>query len=317
MPATMYLDLPGLEAFIAVAELGSFRRAASRLGLSQPALTRRLQRLEAVTGTELLDRRTQPIRLTAAGTALLPEAQEAIGRLREAMRRAVDPDRGQRVEIGCLPTLAVRHLGPLLVAHQRRWPGSEVVVHESSATEIRAMLDANRVDFALAAIGAERWNVTPTLLFEEPFFLVMPAAHRLAQRDSVAWAELKEEPVVSTHALSENRRLVDGALDAARVHAAWRVEVRHLATAVAMVAAGVGLAALPASALPEPLPQVLAAVRLVRPALTRRVGLLSPRERHLSPAARHLMSEIAARLRPGGPAEASPRRALRSAARTR
>jgi DNA-binding transcriptional LysR family regulator len=317
MRTGMYLDLPGLEAFIAVAELGSFRRAASRLGLSQPALTRRLQRLEAVTGTELLDRRTQPIRLTAAGTALLPEAQEAIGKLREAMRRAVDPDRGQRVEIGCLPTLAVRHLGPLLVAHRRRWPQGEVVVHECSATEIRAMLDANRVDFALAAIGAERWNVERVPLFEEPFFLVMQPGHRLARRETVAWAELRDEAVVSTHMPSENRRLVDGALDEARVHASWSVEVRHLATAVAMAASGVGVAALPASALPEPLPPGLAAVRLVKPALTRRVGLLSPRERHMSPAARSLMTEIAATLRADGEADTPPRRALRSAVRPR
>lgn len=293
----MYLDLPGLEAFIAVAELGSFRRAANRLGLSQPALTRRLQRLEAVTGAELLDRRAQPIRLTAAGTALLPEAQEAIGRLREAMRRVVKPDGAQRVEIGCLPTLAVRHLGPPVLAHRRRWPEAEIVVHEGSATEIRAMLDANRIDFALAATGAERWNVERVPLFEEPFFIVLQAGHPLARRDVVAWAELRGEPVISTHALSENRRLVEAAMDEARVHAAGQVEVRHLATAVAMAAAGVGLAALPASALPDPLPRDLAAVRLVRPALTRRIGLLSPRERQLSPAARSLMTEITVRLR--------------------
>ncbi|WP_168029175.1 LysR family transcriptional regulator [Falsiroseomonas selenitidurans] len=293
----MYLDLPGLEAFIAVAELGSFRRAASRLGLSQPALTRRLQRLEAVTGAELLDRRAQPIRLTATGTALLPEAQEAIGRLRAAIRRAVDPDRGQRIEIGCLPTLAVRHLGPVLAAHGAAWPESEVVLHESSATEIRAMLDANRIDFALAAIGAERWNVERVPLFDEPFFLVLPRSHRLAARESVAWAELRDEKLVSTHAVSENRRLVDAALDQARVPTTWRVEVRHLATAVAMVAAGAGIIALPASALPEPLPPGLATLRLLRPALTRRVGLLSPRERQLSPAARSLMAAIVTALR--------------------
>jgi DNA-binding transcriptional LysR family regulator len=316
MGVAMYLDLPGLEAFIAVAELGSFRRAASRLGLSQPALTRRLQRLEAVAGTELLDRRTQPIRLTAAGTALLPEAQDAIGRLRAAMQRALDPDRGQRVEIGCLPTLAVRHLGPVLVAHAQRWPRAEVIVHESSATEIRAMLEANRVDFALAAIGAERWNVERIPLFEEPFFLVMRADHRLARQDAVAWTDLRGEPAISTHTPSENRRLVEAALTEARVNADWRVEVRHLATAVAMAAAGVGVTPLPASALPEPLPPGLAAVRLVRPALTRRVGLLTPRERQLSPAARHLMAEIAARLRRDGEAAKPPKasRSLRPAA---
>lgn len=304
----MYLDLPGLEAFIAVAELGSFRRAAVRLGLSQPALTRRLQRLETVVGGELLDRRAQPIRPTAAGARLLPDAQEALARLRQAMRGALGDQQGQRVELGCLPTLAVRHLGPVLADHRRRWPEAEVVVYDSSATEIRAMLEAGRIDFALAAIGAERWNVERRVLFEEPFFLVLPRGHALAARDEVAWAELRDEPFISIGPLSENRRLVESALAEARLPATSRVEVRHLSTAVALVAAGVGVTALPASAIPETSRAELATVALARPALRRTIGLLSPRERVLSPAARGLMEEIADRLRPAARDEPAPSR---------
>jgi DNA-binding transcriptional LysR family regulator len=313
----MYLDLPGLDAFIAVADLGSFHRAAKRLGISQPALTRRLQRLEQIIGQKLLVRRSQPVRLTPAGASLLPEAQAALAKLQDAMRRAGDRSRGHDIEVGCLPTLAVRYLGAALARHRRRWQGGEITVFDLSATEIRAMLEANRLDFALAAIGSEPWDVACTPLAEEPFFLVCPRGHRLAGRPSVSWDELDQEPLVSIGPLSENRRIIEAGLAQTRVEASWRIEVRHLSTAVALVAAGAGLTALPESAVPE---SALAgdqtagvvAVPLRRPSLTRTIGLMRRRDRMLSPAAQDLMDDILATFRrarsdgtpaaaPGGP----------------
>jgi len=296
----MYLDLPGLDAFIAVADLGSFHRAAVRLGISQPALTRRLQRLEQIVGRKLLDRHSQPIRLTTAGADLLPEAQAALSRLRDAMRRAGDDSRGHDIEIGCLPTLAVRWLGIALARHRTRWQGGEITVYDSSATEIRAMLDANRIDFALAAIGSESWNVECTPLLEEPFFLVCPRGHRLAKGRSVAWDELGQEPLVSIGPHSENRRIIEAGLAQTPVSATWRIEVRHLSTAVALVAAGAGLTVLPESALASEAASGVVAVPLRRPALTRTIGLLRRRDRMLSPAAEALMAEVLATVSPAG-----------------
>lgn len=288
----MTLDLPGLEAFVAVADLGSFLRAGARLGISQPALTRRLQRLEQIVGQELLLRRTRPIRLTPAGAALLPEAQQALSQLADAMRRAGSRNESRHVAIGCLPTLAVRYLGPLLARHRRRWQGGEVVIYDLSGAEIRTMLEEARLDFALAALGPEHWDIESIPLFEEPFFLVCPQGHRLARRARVAWGELAKEPLISIGPLSENRRIVEAALRRAKVTAHWRVEVRHLSTAVALVASGAGLTALPASAVAGSAGQSVATVPLVEPSLTRRIGLLRRRDRSLSPAARDLMEQV-------------------------
>jgi DNA-binding transcriptional LysR family regulator len=293
----MYLDLPGLEAFIAVADLGSFQRAAARLGISQPALTRRLQRLEQIIGQELLLRRSRPIRLSACGSTLLPEAQEALARLTDAMRRAGGQVEARPVAIGCLPTLAVRYLGPLLARHRQHWQGGEVTVYDLSGIEIRAMLEDGRLDFALAALGPEHWDIESILLLEEPFFLICPKGHRLARRQTVAWSELATEPLISIGPLSENRRIIEAALTRARVAAPWRIEVRHLSTAVALVAAGAGLTALPASAVAGRAGAGIAAVPLIEPALTRRIGLLRRRDRVLSPAARDLMEQILKMLR--------------------
>nr|WP_235913846.1 LysR family transcriptional regulator [Pseudoroseomonas coralli] len=291
----MHLDLPGLEAFLAVADLGSFQRAAARLGISQPALTRRLQRLEQIVGQELLLRRSRPVRLSPAGAALLPEAQGALAQLADALRRAGGRAETQDVAFGCLPTLAVRYLGPLLARHRRHWRG-EVIVYDLSGAEIRNMLQEGRLDFALAALGPEHWDVESIPLLEEPFFLVCPAGHRLAGRAAVAWGELAKEPLVSIGPLSENRRIIEAALRRARVAAPWRIEVRHLSTAVALVAAGAGLTALPASAIAGRAGEGVVAVPLVEPALTRRIGLLRRRDRAPSPAARDLMEQILATL---------------------
>jgi DNA-binding transcriptional LysR family regulator len=293
MCRVMHLDLPGLDAFLAVADLGSFGRAAQRLGLSQPALTRRLQRLEAIIGAPLLERSGRPVQLTSAGAALLPEAREALARLGEAMRQAGARPAVRDIVIGCLPTLAVRYLGAVLASHYQRWAGA-VVVHDSSATEIRNLLVENRLDFALAAIGSERRELEVTPLREEPFFLVCPREHRFACRDSVEWAELAQAPLISIGPLSENRRIIEAAFRRAQVHASWRTEVRHLGSAVALVAAGAGITMLPDSALFGQATHSLARVPLVRPTVTRTVGLLQRRERVLTPAARDLMETLRA-----------------------
>jgi DNA-binding transcriptional LysR family regulator len=293
----MHLDLPGLEAFIAVADLGSFQRAAARLGISQPALTRRLQRLERIIGQDLLLRRSRPIRLSACGNALLPEAQAAMAQLSHAMRRAGGQAEARPLAIGCLPTLAVRYLGPLLARHRRHWQGGEVLIYDLSAAEIRAMLQEGRLDFALAALGPEHWDVESIPLLEEPFYLVCPRGHRLARRRAVDWSELATEPLISIGPLSENRRIIEAALQRAHVAAPWRIEVRHLSTAVALVAAGAGLTALPASAIAGPAGAGIAAVPLTGPALMRRIGLLRRRDQLLSPAAQDLMNQILATLR--------------------
>ena len=296
-------DLLGLEAFLTVADLGSFGRAALRIGISQPALTRRMQRLEATVGRPLLERSGRPVQLTPAGAALLPEAREAMARLGEAMRRASARDTLQDVSLGCLPTLAVRYLGPVLANRRRR--RGEVVVFDSSGTEIREMLEANRIEFALASIGSERWDVEATPLKDEPFFLVCPRDHRLARREKVVWAELAEEPLVSIGPLSESRRIIEVALQRARVTACWRIEVRHLSSAVALVAAGAALTVLPDSALIGEVKSTVAAVPLVEPTINRTIGVLQRRDRILTPAARELKKDLIAAVTSYAPFRAS------------
>lgn len=304
MLCVMHLDLPGLEAFLAVTDLGSFGRAAQRLGLSQPALTRRVQRLEAIIGAPLLERSGRPVQLTPAGETLLPEAREALARLGEAMRRAGARPAVADIVIGCLPTLAVRYLGAVLATHYRRWGGA-VVVHDSSATEIRNLLVENRLDFALAAIGSERRELEVTPLREEPFFLVCPRDHRLARRDSVAWAELAQAPLISIGPLSENRRIIEAAFRRAQVNASWQTEVRHLGSAVALVAAGAGITMLPDSALFGEVTKSLVRIPLVQPTVTRTIGLLKRRDRLLTPAARELMETLRAAVVAPTPSEAA------------
>src|SRR5215472_7860820 len=112
----MRIDILGLEAFLCIAERGSFLRAAAHLNLSQTAVSHRLKKLEEALGVKLFARTTREVTLTRAGTDLLPKAQKALADLDasfEELRRD-GAERNARINVACLPAFAVNYLPPLL-----------------------------------------------------------------------------------------------------------------------------------------------------------------------------------------------------------
>ncbi len=146
----------GLQAFVSIAERGSFHAAAAHLNLSQTALSHRLRKLEESLSTQLFQRTTRQVTLTPAGDALLPKARrifEDIGAAMGELRAATEKD--QRITLGCLPTVAMHILPDALGRFARDWPDVAVKVLDSSATEI-----AERVQAGDAAFGVTSWPPT-------------------------------------------------------------------------------------------------------------------------------------------------------------
>src|ERR1700761_4540440 len=133
----MKVDFLGLEAFLTIAERGSFGRAAAKLNLSQTALSHRMKRLEGDLGTKLLTRTTRQVSLTPAGTALLPRARELIDdlstSLEDIQRQSREAQR--QLAIGCLPTIAIHHLPPVLSEFSIAFPDVLVRILDNSANE--------------------------------------------------------------------------------------------------------------------------------------------------------------------------------------
>src|SRR5688572_25491890 len=130
----MRIDFLGLEAFLSIADHGSFHRAAASLNLSQTALSHRMKKLEDDLGIKLLTRTTRQVSLTPAGVALLPRAREAIAGIAvsfDELRRQ-GKARQERLSIGCLPTIAVHYLPPILVELRKRFPDLNIRVFDNS-----------------------------------------------------------------------------------------------------------------------------------------------------------------------------------------
>ncbi|SDZ89512.1 MULTISPECIES: LysR family transcriptional regulator [Acidovorax] len=286
-------DLGELQAFVVTAEKASFRLAAEALCLSPPALSRRVERLEAALGVRLLERTTRSVELTAVGQEFLHEARTALAGLDEAVQRVNDQVhlRRGRVAIACIPSVASHLLPRVLRAFAVAQPEVQVHVIDESANQVLDAVVRGDADFGLSFTGSQESALRFEALMRERYVLAMQRGHRWAGRKEVAWAELAGQRLVSVSRDSSNRLLLDQATaDLPQQPVAW-YECNHVAGALALVEAGLGLAVLPQLALPAEHPQVCG-VPLIEPDLWRTLGLLQRRDRVLAPAAEALRQRL-------------------------
>jgi DNA-binding transcriptional LysR family regulator len=286
-------DLDELQAFVVTAEKASFRQAAEALCLSAPALSRRVERLEAALGVRLLERTTRSVALTVVGQEFLQEARLALVGLDEAVQRVNDQVRLRRgrVAIACIPSVATHLLPRVLRAFAVAQPEVQVHILDESARQVLDAVLRGDADFGLSFTGSQESALRFEALTRERYVLAMPRNHRWAVRKEVAWAELAGLRLVSVSRDSSNRLLLDQATaDLPEQPVAW-YECNHVAGALALVEAGLGLAVLPQLALSPEHSQVCG-VPLTSPELWRTLGLLQRRDRVLGPAAEALRQRL-------------------------
>jgi DNA-binding transcriptional LysR family regulator len=282
-------DLGELIAFVTTAEKASFRLAAEALYLSPPALSRRVERLEAALGARLLERTTRHVELTAVGQEFLQEARRALSGLDEAVQRVDDrlKLRRGRVAIACIPSVATNLLPPVLRAFAQAQPEVQVHVIDESAQQVLDAVLQGAADFGLSFTGSQESALRFEALTRERYVLAMPRSHAWAARDQVEWAELAGQRLVSVSHQSGNRLLLDQVMaELPDQPVAW-YECNHLTGALALVEAGLGLAAIPQLALRDDHATVCG-VPLTGPDVWRTLGLLQRRDRVLSPTAQAL-----------------------------
>jgi DNA-binding transcriptional LysR family regulator len=290
----MRIDFLGLQAFVSIAERGSFQRAAAHLNLSQTALSHRIRKLEDDLGIPLFTRTTREVALTRAAADLLPKARRAIDDIAASLAevRAGGQPEQALVSLGCLPTIAT-HLLPALVARfQSKHPDVRVRIHDNSATEIGALVSSGEAEFGLTIVAANAWDLQIQTLLKEPFLFVCRRDHPLAAMEDVTWDDVADTPLIRVSPQTGNRRLIDDALGARREVLKWRYEVQHTATAVSLVEAGVGATIIPRLALNLSASPTLIGLRLRSPSITRALGLIMRRDVPLSPRAAEFRAMI-------------------------
>ena len=292
--ARINLDMRQLQALVAIAEEGSFSVAATRICLSQPALSLLIKQLEENLGLKLFHRTTRKVELTPAGQELLLTARHVIGEVDEVigqLRDYADCRRG-RVAVAALPSLASTLLAEAIPGFRKMLPGVRVVVRDGVADAVVAALKAGEVDLALGLpMQAEDELATTHLLMDELVAIARPDQFP-ASRTTLTWTELARHPLVAMARGTSIRRLTDQSFGQLDLDPESAYEVSFMTTAIALVENGEGIAVLPSSALPEILPRHLVRLALDAPKVERRICILERKGRHRSPAAEALVDYL-------------------------
>jgi DNA-binding transcriptional LysR family regulator len=283
-------DLNDLQAFRAVAELSNFRRAAEVVNISQPALSRRIEKLEEALGVKLFDRTTRRVSLTTIGRGFSRKVDELLNELDATLLgiKGISATRIGEVTIACVPSTVYYYLSEVIRRHREQYPKIRVKVFDASANEVLAAVARNEADFGVNFIGSQEPDISFEPLLEERFVAACRRDHPLARRRRVSWEDLAGHDFITVSKASGNRLLIDQALAgvARRPHALY--EAQHITTLIGLVEAGLGVAAVPALAMPARDHPLLVSIPLDGPEVRRVVGLIRRRGRELPPAARQL-----------------------------
>jgi DNA-binding transcriptional LysR family regulator len=241
------MDLRHLRYFQAVAEELSFSRAAKRLHIAQPALSRAVQELERDLGMRLIDRNRRSFALTPAGAVLLTETAVILERLEESLRRVKRTALGEEGELrlGYIGPPTQSFLGKLLHEYRLRFPKVSVHLEERTPERVWEMVAKGRLSIALTRPlpGQGERALKTLLLRQEPLGVVVPTHHPLAQKKTLTWKALANESLIVL-ARREGVGLHDEIIAACR-EAEFTPRIAHnpslMGTVLSYVEAGAGI----------------------------------------------------------------------------
>lgn len=301
------MQLSQLAYFVAVAEEGSFTRAAERVGVAQPSLSQQVKALEADLGALLVHRARGKVGLTASGETLLPVARRMLAdaeTARRQIRELADLGRG-RVRLGATPSLCTGLLPAVLADYRARYPGIDIVVHEGGSRVLQEELLQGGLDLALvidARLGDDPELATVPVLTEHLVVISRQGDPGPGRRGRLRIRDLKDVPLVMFRAGYDLRETTLEACRAAGFEPTFAVEGGEMDAVLAFVEAGLGAAVVPAMVVRGR----FAITPLSGPELHRTV--LLARRRGLEPprAAQVLVERLIAFLRAGSAAGTLP-----------
>jgi DNA-binding transcriptional LysR family regulator len=266
------MELYQIRHFIAVAETGGFTKGAQRIAISQPAISASIAKLEAELDVKLLDRRRSPVVPTAAGARLLEAGKNILqtcNAVKAELKTITTPN---RLRIGVLQSLSNGYVSKLLSSFRRANVAIEVV--DGSCEQLVEFLAEQELDTVLTIVGGNDLKFASRVLFEEPYLLAVPKDHRFARRQSVKLADLDGEPFIVRTRCDFYQDVTD-LLVARGIKTRVVYQTDQDDRALALVAAGIGLALVPAHFEMSTVKQVPVSDLGV----SRAIGLLWSRER--------------------------------------
>jgi DNA-binding transcriptional LysR family regulator len=290
------MELHQLEYFVAVAEEASFTKAAYRVHVAQPGVSAQVRRLESELGQRLLDRSGRTVRLTEAGSAVLPFARAALDAVANA-RLAVDElaglVRGQ-VTVGMVSGCALPVLAELLAGFHKQYPGVAISLTEDNSDRLTEMLRDGRLDLALIGSAGTEGSpgISTAVLIDEELAAAVTSGHPLASAGAITINALRDVPLVSLPKGTGVRAALDAACAAAGFEPRIVFEASALPMVVTMAAQGLGLGVVPESVANTASTPVI--VPITSPPVRSRLELAWNAAPSANPAARVLIEQARA-----------------------
>ena len=290
----MNMTLRQLEILAAAADSATFSAAAKHLGISQPALSEAIRRIERETGTALFERTTRSLRLTDAGRQAAAIAREAVRDFHRAVERMKLGAGGEhgRITIAALPSIVCTAMPSVLADFRREHPGVDVALHDVQHERAMEMISEGHADIAITIRPAKSDDLLFDAVAFDVAYLVCRRDHALARRKSVRWRDLADVPFIGITRISSVRKLTDAAFIYSEISVEPRYEVEQVPSAIALVEAGLGVTALPSLTFAMFKGRELAVRPLVEPSLRRNVGFVTRKTSNLPPYSDVLMRSV-------------------------
>jgi DNA-binding transcriptional LysR family regulator len=283
----MKLTIESVSAFVSLVHFGNYQTAAASLKVTQPALTRRIQRLEDALGAQLIDRRYRGVSLTALGRNYLPIATRMVNDFNRSNQQIKDlvSARTGTVKVSMNMTIATTILPNILRVFSELHPNVSVEITEGSGPNVVDKVFSREVEFGIAPRATSVERVDFEKCYSDPFMLVAHRDHELHIQTNVTWQCLEKHNFIKMRPDSGTRRLLEKGLDDLGIHLTGKYEVGHLPALLSLVGHNLGISAVPylSSTAIHNLPII--SRKINGPTISRSIGILTSQDSNLSPAA--------------------------------
>jgi LysR family transcriptional regulator, hydrogen peroxide-inducible genes activator len=290
------MEIHQLRYFVAVAEEGSFSRAAAKVRVAQPSLSQQIRKLEAEVGQPLFDRLPRSVVLTEAGHCLIDYARQILASIGDA-RRCIDEFKGEvagKLAVGAIPTIAPYVLPALVRTFQEHYPDVILEIVEDVTDGISRRVEAGELDVALASTCQQSPTLRRESLGNEPLLALVPEGHPLAKKALVALDDLKSQRFLLLHEMHCLSQQVHHLLEARRLRPEIALAGSQLTTIANMVAASIGISIVPQMMVKHQATPGCVSLPFAPPFPERELNLIFNPLRYQSKAAAAFHQEVAA-----------------------
>lgn len=286
------MDLRSMQQMISIAEHGHMTRAAEELGVTQPALSAALRKLEDELGTELFHRTGHGVEATEAGKVFVEHAKitlRASQQTSEAVRSLVGLETGS-IRVGAGATATGYLLPGAIQAVRKKHPGLRFSIREAGSAQVAQGVLSGELDLGVVTLPIEHPRSDELMIVKEirdELMLIVPQGHALHGRKTFRWEDLKGEAVIAFEAGSAVRKVIDHEAEAHGVSLEVVMELRSIEGIVQMVRADIGVGFVSKHGLPTGM-----GLRCKDGGLTRELGVVRAQDRIQSHAARLFEQEL-------------------------